>query len=308
MSRSRFLTLAGATLVGVAIIAPAVTWAPSVYGQTRVISPMVEVQTHVTGGSEIGASLRDVDQADVTRERLTSPSGAVVTDVRAESPAARAGIKAGDIVVRFDGETVRSARHLARLIDETPDGRQVEATVIRAGERVNLKVAPETASSLVDQRHLSNLGDRLAGLRNLDERLRHLQVEIPRIDIPELHLELDRHLEFAPDIAMRFGNRTPGRLGVTLQELTGQLSQYFGVSDGVLVTSVDEGSAASAAGLKAGDVITKVNGEASTSITELRRRLSASTGDVTLTFTRDKREQTVTVKMESSRVGRTIVK
>jgi S1-C subfamily serine protease len=307
MSRTRFLTLAGATLVVVAIIALGVTWAPAVYGQTRVISP-IDFQTRVTGGSEIGASLRDVDQADITRERLTSPSGAVVTEVRAEGPAARAGIKAGDIVVRFDGETVRSARHLARLIDETPDGRQVEATVIRAGERVNLRVAPEAAHSLVDLRHLSNLGDRLSGLRDLDERLRHLQVEIPRIDVPDLRLEIDRHLALNPDFAMRFGNRTPGRLGVTLQELTGQLGAYFGVSDGVLVTSVDEGSAASAAGLKAGDVITKVNGEASTSVSELRRRLSASTGDVTLTFTRERREQTVTVKMEPSRVGRTIVK
>jgi serine protease Do len=301
MSRSRFLTLAGVTLVVAGIVAVGVMRAPAVHGQTRAVSPMIEFQTRLSGGSEIGATLRDVDQADVTRERLASQAGAVVTEVRGEGPAAKAGIKAGDIVVRFDGETVRSARHLARLIDETPDGREVEATVIRAGERVNLKVAPQTANPLVDLRQLSELHN-LPALRNLNERLQGLHVEVPRVEVPDFRFDFDR------DFALRFGSRTPGRLGVTLQELTGQLGEYFGVSDGVLVTSVDEGSAARTAGLKAGDVITKVNGEPATSAAELRRRLSASSGDVTITFTRERREQTVTVKMEPSRVGRTIVK
>src|SRR5205814_97864 len=52
-----------------------------------------------------------------------------------------------------------------------------------------------------------------------------------------------------------------GRLGVTLEELTPQLAKYFGAKDGVLIASVREDSPASRAGLKAGDVITKVNNE-----------------------------------------------
>jgi membrane-associated protease RseP (regulator of RpoE activity) len=98
------------------------------------------------GGSAIGASLRDVDSADVTREKLTSQAGAVVEEIDRDGPAAKAGFRAGDIVLTFDGEKIRSARHLARLIEETPDGREVAASVVRGGDQVTLKVTPEASA------------------------------------------------------------------------------------------------------------------------------------------------------------------
>jgi serine protease Do len=96
-----------------------------------------------------------------------------------------------------------------------------------------------------------------------------------------------------------FGNR---RIGISTQTLSKQLAEYFGVKDGgVLVTSVTENSPAAKAGLKAGDVITAVDGEKVSSPGDITRALGKKeTGDVSLTVIRDKSMRTVTVTPEKS--------
>jgi len=91
-----------------------------------------------------------------------------------------------------------------------------------------------------------------------------------------------------------------GRLGLQTQDLTTQLGEYFGASDGVLVTAVGENTAARTAGLKAGDVITKVDGEAVQDTAALRQRLAGKTGMVALTVVRDKSERTINVEMQNA--------
>src|SRR2546428_13480915 len=56
--------------------------------------------------------------------------GVVIEEVQPDSPAEKAGLKRSDVIVEFDGERVRSARQFRRLVDETPPGRTVKATVI----------------------------------------------------------------------------------------------------------------------------------------------------------------------------------
>jgi len=94
--------------------------------------------------------------------------------------------------------------------------------------------------------------------------------------------------------------RAGSTLGVTVQELSPQLSEYFGVKDGVLVTSVTEQSTAAKAGLKAGDVITSINGASIGSSSELRRqtqRLNAGE-DFTVAVTRDRKSVTLKGQMD----------
>src|SRR5438128_1195181 len=81
------------------------------------------------------------------------------------------------------------------------------------------------------------------------------------------------------------GIRSRGRLGATIQELTPELADYFGVKSGVLVASVQKDSAAEKAGLKAGDVITAVDGHDVATPAALVGALPAGDGsyDVTLT-------------------------
>jgi hypothetical protein len=80
------------------------------------------VQVVVGGGSHLGVRLEDVDKDDVSRLKLTEEKGALVKSVEEGSPAEKAGIKAVDVVVRYQGESVLSASQLARLVRETPSG------------------------------------------------------------------------------------------------------------------------------------------------------------------------------------------
>jgi serine protease Do len=221
------------------------------------------------GGPQIGVTIRDVTADDVRDDGLSSQSGAVVESVTGGSPAATAGLHAGDVVVAFDGEAVRSARQLTRLIDETPAGKAVAVAVSRAGSRVELKVTPES-------------GAQPPGLKQFAGELPGFSVSRqPRMVEPGL----------APFVL----RQSPGRLGVQVQDLSGQLGTYFGSASGALVTSVNEGSPAVAAGLKAGDVITRVGNETVGNTADLRRVVAAASGTVSVTIVRDRKEQTLSV-------------
>jgi predicted metalloprotease with PDZ domain len=93
------------------------------------------------------------------------------------------------------------------------------------------------------------------------------------------------------------------RLGATLEPLTPQLAEYFGTKGGLLVSSVAQNTAASRAGLKAGDVITAVNGRAIESGADLTRELAEARqrGTVTLGIMRDRKTMEVTAQLESAR-------
>jgi len=266
---------------------------PMVHGQAVRRAPAVDVQTHLFGGPYIGVAVRDTDEADVSRAKLPEATGAVVDEVRSGTPAAEAGLRAGDVITRFDGERVRSARHFERLVAETPAGRDVEMTVVRAGENITVSVEPEPAPGFADIEPLRSL--RYSPHLNFNdfEELRRLPETISR-SLP------DWQFHFDDPGGVVLWNR--GRLGVGVQDLTDQLGEYFGAPEGVLVTSVDENSPGSAAGLRAGDVITSIDGESVRSTGDLRRRLNAASGETTITIVRDKREQTLTATLEDSRI------
>jgi S1-C subfamily serine protease len=91
------------------------------------------------------------------------------------------------------------------------------------------------------------------------------------------------------------------RLGIDAEDINGQLGSYFGAPDGegVLVRSVNAGSVAEKAGLKAGDVIIKFNGERIRSLGDLREKLAAKNGSkpAQLSVWRNKSEITLTVDL-----------
>jgi S1-C subfamily serine protease len=96
-------------------------------------------------GSQIGVSIRDLETDEAGKLKLPAEAGAVVQSVQPGSPAETAGLRDGDVIVEFDGERVRSAQQLTRLVRETPPGRRVTAAVIRDGKRTPLQVVPETS-------------------------------------------------------------------------------------------------------------------------------------------------------------------
>ncbi|HEY7447102.1 MAG TPA: PDZ domain-containing protein [Vicinamibacterales bacterium] len=203
----------------------------------------------MTTGSQVGISIRDLEANEASKLKLPGEAGAVVQSVQQGSPAETAGIREGDVVVEFDGERVRSAQQLTRLVRETPPGRQVNAAVIRDGRRTQLKVMPEAS-------------------RN------------------ELPFNADRFR----DSFDRFWPLGRGTLGVVTQEMTPELAAYFGAKDGVLVTSVQQDSAAEKAGIRVGDVITEFAGVSVGHPRDLVRAVVSRQGEVALKVIRDKKE------------------
>jgi serine protease Do len=275
----RIVRALGVLIVFVAVIAVVVGLAPALRGQsspgdrTRVMT-IPDLFDEV----EIGASVRDVDQADASREKLGSNAGAVVDDVSSDGPAATAGLKTGDVITEFDGEHVRSARHLIRLVRESRDNQPVKMVVMRDGKRTDLTITPRnwrgrTRTFTFDDRGLHD------SLRGLSENL-------------------PRNFSFNFDGMGRLSAR--GRLGVSVQELTPQLADFFGVKDGVLVTAVTEGTPASKAGLKAGDIITAVEGRSVASVRDLTTELQEVTAgkEISVSVTRDRKALTLKATLE----------
>lgn len=229
-------------------------------------------------GSSIGASVRDATSAELTAAGVSQPGGAFVIRVTEGGPAAKAGLMANDLVVEFDGEQVRSARHLVRLVRETAVGRSVKATLVRDKARRNVELVPTETSSLA-----------------FDGAAFQRQVERATRDLPRFRFDVE------PDDFGRsfpFGDRQG--LGVQLMPLSGQLASYFGVEDGVLVASVEADSPASRAGLKAGDVITRVNDRPVDDAGDVLNEIGRGESALSVTVIRDKKEVAIKATVPES--------
>ena len=221
-------------------------------------------------GSRIGVTARDLEPAEA--ERLKVTGGVVLESVMAGSPAEKAGLRPEDVVVEFDGERVRSLRHFTRLVGDTPPERAVKAAALRDGRRTDITITPTTRDS----------GDFAIDTDRLRDRIEDFTARIPEFEVG------------IRDLTPR------ARLGVSVQELTSELAEYFGAKDGVLVASVERDSPASRAALRAGDVITSINGRSITSSSDLVRELRTVSGDggITLGIVRDKKSSTVSAKID----------
>ena len=262
--------LAGAAGVGAAVL-------PVGHAQTARAVARPDIQVFTSGG-RIGVSVSELDSADGK-----AAAGVRVDSVEEGSPAEKAGFRTGDLIVEFDGERVRSVRQFARLVSETPLGRTVNAAAMRDGQRVSIAVTPREndAFRVFDS----------DGWRVLDE-LRARSVT-PKAPLP-------------PAMDSMFLRRS-NQLGVSVNTLTDQLGDYFGTKTGVLVTSVQNDSLAAKVGLKAGDVITAINGATVEDAAELRRRMDRIEDgeEFTVTVMRDRKPATLRGKVEPSRPRRT---
>jgi serine protease Do len=194
-------------------------------------------------------------------------SGAVVRSVEPNSPAERAGLKQNDVIVEYNKENVLGVQQLTRLIRETPVGRTVEMKIRRDNRDQTLQVTTEAS------RFPEALGDIHLNLPNasvLADQIRR-SVITPRVQVRTTFVQS----------------------GIQVEQMTDQLRSFFGVSAnlGVLVSSVDAGSAAEKAGLKPGDVITAVDGRSVRSPSDFNREMRVENGKGTLKIVRDKQER-----------------
>jgi serine protease Do len=236
------------------------------------------------GGSRLGVGLDDTE-GDLR--------GAKVRSVEEGSPAEKAGLKEGDVIVRFDGEAVRSASHLVRLVGETPAGRSVGIDVTRGGATQKL-----TATLAEGRGRIGVFGS--PGMHEFALEMPDVDVQIP--EPPEApappHAPVAPHVwtwksdDFG-DRAFRFLVGGPRKLGIEYMEIGEQLAGYFKLAGktGVLVSSVDTDGPAGKAGMKAGDVILKLGAETIEDGDDLREAVAEAKGgtEVTVTVQRDGR-------------------
>ncbi|HEY2433094.1 MAG TPA: PDZ domain-containing protein [Vicinamibacterales bacterium] len=246
-------------------------------------------------GARLGISVSDVEDSDSTSAKAAK-SGVIIDTVEPGGPADKAGLKPGDAITEFDSERVRSVRQFARLVQETPPERTLPMAVFRGGQRMTVNVTAEQGR-FDDDFSVRLLETPLARLAT--PPLPPMPPAAPRAPAPPAPP--------APGLGFEVFRLGAGpRLGISIESLDDQLAQYFGVKDGTLVRSVTQGSAGEKAGLKAGDVITAVNGRPVYDTSDVTRALDRveGTGEFTLDVMRDRKPQTLKGKLEPRQANR----
>jgi Do/DeqQ family serine protease len=95
----------------------------------------------------LGVSIQPVTEEIAKSFGLTRPQGALVSDIMAGSPAERAGLKQGDIIIRFAGKEIRDSRQLQLVVADTPVGEKVEVEIFREGSKQKLFVTVGNSES-----------------------------------------------------------------------------------------------------------------------------------------------------------------
>ncbi|MBV8867503.1 MAG: PDZ domain-containing protein [Acidobacteriaceae bacterium] len=186
---------------------------------------LVQVQSRASG-SYIGVGLTDIDADRASALKLGEARGVEVQRVQENSPAEIAGIKAGDVLLTYNGEEILSAPQVGRLVSETPAGRRVKVQYWRNGKTAYTTVVPVS--------YQERSGDVLSPLTDMQA-----------LNVPNI-----------PRMLMLWENLA---LGIECEPIDSQLAEYFGVHSGILIREVAKNMAGDKAGLRAGDVITSVD-------------------------------------------------
>lgn len=232
------------------------------------------IQIGLPSGSYLGVNLREIDSERAKELKLREEAGVEITRVEEDSPAAKAGLKAGDVVLSFNGQRVEGMEQFMRMIRETPSGREVKLSINRDG-------------------NVQTLSAKVAGRKTAVGAF--APMTMPRIELPAIAP--------MPDLPRTVMMWRASALGIEAESLHGQLADFFGVKEGVLVRSVMKETPAAKAGLKAGDVITKVGdtkvGTPSEISSAIRSQREKKT--VPIVVLRDHKETTLTATIEDDR-------
>src|SRR6185503_13371054 len=252
----------------------------------------------IDGGGFLGIYAENISRENMGRYHMNQVRGVGVTQVIKDSPAEKAGLRKDDVILRIDGENVTSVRKLNRVVSELAPDQSVIVSFSRGGSE------QEVSATIGKRNNSSFAGDMLRGEPKLwkweGTNPRTFKWEGPLVGPGDL-------FDNGGNFSFAFGNSR--RIGVSTMELTKQLADYFGITGGkgVLVTSVTDDGPAAKAGVRAGDVITAIDGEAVDSPGDLARVINRKKdGDVALTIVRNKSQQTIRVMPSEARFPGTL--
>lgn len=255
-------------------------------------------------GGYLGVQTREVSKENFAKFGLRDVRGVAVEKVMENSPAAAAGIRAGDVIVRFNSEDITSSRKLTRLVSEVDPDHQVKLTISRDGSEqditatVGKRPTPKFENgnfsfSMPEGPNRLDL-EKFKGLQQLKEfpQLRDFKGEMP-------HVFMSPGGEGQNFLWRAGGGR---QIGIAVYPVTKQLGERFGVESGVMINDVHADSPAAKAGLKAGDIVIEVDGKTVKNNLDLIRAINAKKeGDVQVTIMRDRSRQTISVTPEVSK-------
>jgi serine protease Do len=223
--------------------------------------------------SFLGVAVAELDAARAKDLKLNDVHGVEITRMDEDTAAVKAGLKVGDVILEYNGQRVEGTEQFIRMVHETPPGREVKMLIGRNGGTQTVAVT---------------MGSRKANV--LLGRTGPLSSNV-WFDMPDIQM---------PDMPRVFTTWNSSALGIEAEGLTKQLAEFFGVKEGVLVRSVARASVAEKAGIKAGDVIVKVDQTAVTTPSEVTNavRMARSKRSFPVELMRDKKENTVTVMLD----------
>lgn len=173
----------------------------------------------------LGVRIQSLNEEIAESLGLKEQKGALVASVNDGGPAAKAGLRPGDVILRFDGKEVQEMRRLPRIVAETPIGKSAEVVVWREGKLRSLKVE---VGELKDEE---------------ETQVTKTETKPPAIDN---------------------GAETVPVLGMKVATITASLREKFNLGEdakGVVVTEVTDGGVAAEKQIGAGDVIVEVSQE-----------------------------------------------
>jgi S1-C subfamily serine protease len=239
MDKRTCAAVAGWFLLAACVVASAAAMPTTQRDRDKVKQKDTKPQAEVSRADKayLGVAMQELDEEVLKGLDTNVTRGVLISQVLEGSPAEEAGIQEGDIVVEFDRKEVSSPDELRNLVEDSRVGEAVKVKVIRDGE-------PKTLSVTVGQ---------------YPEEVKW------GMGSPE---EFHWYGHPGELRGMFFGS---GRLGVRVTDLNEDLAPYFGVKEGegVLVLGVNEESTAEKMGIKSGDVIVKMKGEAVGSVDDL---------------------------------------
>jgi S1-C subfamily serine protease len=232
----------------------------------------------------LGVGLEEVDADRISALRLKDARGAEVVMVDHDAPAGKSGLlKVHDVILELDGQTFDNVDQLRRRLRDMPSGRTINLLISRDGNPVTITV---------------QLCDRAV----LEQQAwsQHYSVPEPARAVPTGGGQSSFLGSKAPAAVGFFDIAIPKGLyvGAELNPVQKQLADYFGVRSGtgLLVESVDYQSPAGRAGLKAGDVVVKVESQQMTSRNDWLKAIRNHRGQpVQVTVMRNKQEQVLTM-------------
>jgi S1-C subfamily serine protease len=236
----------------------------------------------------LGVDLADVDTEKAQALKLKEVRGAIITLIDHDAPAGQIGLKVNDVVLQLNGQNVDNADQLRKLLKEIPPGRKVSIEISRDGNIQTMAV------ELADRQVLGHdVWNKIGNDGEVTAPPPTMGILAGNGDAP---MPGGFHLPF-------FGSTL--NVGALVEPLTSQMAEYLGVPSGLMVKQVTRKSEASAAGLKAFDVILKVGTEPITNLAAWDRSLRSNIGKpVQVIILRDKKQQTITLQVDSKHHGK----